>query len=98
MPDNTVVAPSCDVPTTWIYYVTNDHWEAGNNLVNSIVDASVDEIGPGLLRYDGTAFFLGANQHTAIYTPGANPAWTNGPDLPAQNGRRYFLVHRKYHG
>src|ERR1019366_8606839 len=85
MPDNTVVAPSCEAPpTTWIYSVTNDHWEQGNRLMNSIVDASDDEIGPGLLRYDGTAFFLGANQHTAMYTPGANPAWTNGPDLPAQ--------------
>ncbi len=48
------------------------------------VDPSDKEIGPSLLRYDGTAFFLGANEHTAIYSPNASPQWSNGPDLPDQ--------------
>jgi hypothetical protein len=50
------------------------------------------EIGPAILRPDGTVFATGStpqNQttaHTAIYTPGPNPTdpgtWTVGPDFP----------------
>lgn len=95
MPDGTVVGPSCqDPPTTWVYSVgPPDKWTQGNKLINGIVELDDDEIGPGLLRYDGTAFFFGANQHTAIYSPTANPAWSNGPDLPSHiiNGQAMTL-------
>src|SRR5215472_163751 len=87
MPDNTVVGPSCELPpynTTWFYMIDNDSWGRSNDLPNGIVDPSDSEIGPGLLLYDGTAFFIGANEHTAIYNPNVVPAWTNGPDLPDQ--------------
>jgi hypothetical protein len=48
------------------------------------------EIGPAILRPDGTVFAVGAAAsgaaHTAIYTPGPNPAlpgsWAVGPDFP----------------
>lgn len=50
------------------------------------------EIGPAVLRPDGTVFATGsalasAVGHTAIYRPGASPgvagSWTAGPDFPA---------------
>jgi Kelch motif protein len=86
MPGGTVAAPSCqNPPTTWVYEPTGDQWQEGNRLPVSIVDTEDSEIGPGLLRYDGTAFFLGANEHTAIYDPAGSPQWSNGPDLPAQD-------------
>lgn len=89
MPDNTVVGPSCmaaPVPLTWVYHVASNQWILNNppSTFKGIVDPSDDEIGPGLLRYDGTAFFLGANEHTAIYSPNVSPQWSNGPDLPDQ--------------
>jgi hypothetical protein len=49
------------------------------------------EIGPSILRPDGTVFWAGAAPagqvaHTAIYHPGASAAvagtWTTGPDIP----------------
>jgi hypothetical protein len=49
------------------------------------------EIGPAILRPDGSVFATGASAagqtaHTAIYRPGATPAqagsWTAGPDFP----------------
>jgi hypothetical protein len=86
MPDNTVVGPSCELApynTTWVYHIASDTWIEGNKLPHGVVDPSDNEIGPGLLLYDGTAFFIGANQHTAIYNP-TTSFWTNGPDLPAQ--------------
>jgi hypothetical protein len=92
MPDNTVVAPSCKKPpTTWVYDVASNTWMPGNDLPTSVIGAG-SEIGPGLLRYDGTAFFLGGNEHTAIYSAGANPQWTNGPDLPNQLGQKIGIL------
>ncbi len=50
------------------------------------------EVGPAILRPDGSVFATGAAvapaiAHTAIYRPGATPAqagtWTRGPDFPA---------------
>jgi hypothetical protein len=50
------------------------------------------EIGPSILRPDGTVWWVGAASsgqiaHSAIYHPGASPAvagtWTAGPNLPA---------------
>jgi hypothetical protein len=76
MPDNTIAAPSCqNPPTTWIYHISSGLggvWSEGNPLPDSVVDVN-NETGPALLRYDGTAFFLGANKHTAIYSPAASP-------------------------
>ena len=91
MQDITVVAPSCRKhQTTWIYHVASDVWKQSNNLTADVIGAG-DEIGPGLLLYDGTAFFLGGNEHTAIYAAGATP-WSNGPDLPVQNGQKLGIL------
>jgi Kelch motif len=85
MPDNTIAAPSCqNPPWTYVYDIPTDHWQNTGKLTVGIVDPEVNEIGPGLLRYDGTAFFIGANGHTAVYSANATPQWSTGPDLPAQ--------------
>src|SRR5262249_9079707 len=96
MPDNTIAAPSCiDSPATWVYFIRSDFWLQFQPLPVGIVDPEDHEIGPGLLRYDGTAFFLGANEHTGIYAPNVYPQWSNGPDLPAQtlNGKLSIGIH-----
>jgi len=85
MPDNTIVAPSCTNPsTTWVYDIATDTWTQGQPPLGASVIGPGSEIGPGLLLYDGTAFFLGGNQHTAVYSA---PNWSNGPDLPDQEGQ-----------
>ncbi|HEX3942548.1 MAG TPA: hypothetical protein VHW69_00530 [Rhizomicrobium sp.] len=38
------------------------------------------EVGPAVLRPDGTVFATGASSHNAIYTPGKG--WAAGPDFP----------------
>jgi len=38
------------------------------------------EVGPAVLRPDGTVFATGASNHTAIYTPGKG--WKAGPNFP----------------
>ncbi len=89
MPDGTIATPSCFRPRhDWVYDIASDQWLSGNDTPLGIIGAGDDEIGPGLLRYDGTAIWFGASDgdvepaHTTIYSPAANPRWTNGPDLP----------------
>jgi len=92
MPDSTIAGPSCqDPPTTWVYDIAANNWSQGAHLPQSVIDAA-DEIGPGLLRYDGTAFFLGSNEHTAIYSASASPSWSNGPDLPPEGSQALGVV------
>ncbi len=92
MPDNTVAAPSCKFPSsTWVYNIASDHWKQGEPLQPNFINKQ-NETGPALLRYDGTAFFLGSTEHTAIYSPTATPQWSNGPDLPDQKGLKIGIV------
>lgn len=84
-PHNTIAAPSCmNPPYTYVYDILTGDWQNTGKLTVGIVDPDANEIGPGLLRYDGTAFFIGANGHTAVYSANATPQWSTGPDLPAQ--------------
>jgi hypothetical protein len=95
MADNTIASVSCNNPTkTIVYNIATDSWSNGNALpvdVTGTIPGAVNEIGPGLLRYDGTAFFVGGNQHTAIYSPTAPIQWTNGPDIPSPDGGKTQL-------
>ncbi len=91
-PFRQVISLSCVQPgVAWVYSygIALDSWQSSVVQLTKIVSSppgEVAEIGPGLLLYDGTAFYVGANKHTAIFNQ-ANPIpWTNGPDLPAVNG------------
>ena len=95
MPDNTIASVSCYNPTqTIVYSIATDKWANGNVLPTDItgpIPNATNEIGPGLLRYDGRAFFVGGNQNTAIYNPGARLKWTNGPAIPSPDGGKTQL-------
>jgi Beta/Gamma crystallin/Kelch motif len=58
---------------------------AAADLVQSSVGSS-NEIGPAILRPNGTVFAVGASGHTAIFTPSPSPrildSWAAGPDFP----------------
>jgi hypothetical protein len=61
-------------------------WIGAGNTPASLVDPVSQEMGPAILRPDGTVFATGATGHTAIYTPGAGltdtGTWAAGPDFP----------------
>ena len=90
MPDDTVVlASALASPTTWSYNIATDRWQQGNDIPVGIIGPG-HEIGGAVLRYDGTAFFLGGNEHTAVFSPSAG--WTNGPDLPEMFGQKLGVL------
>jgi len=95
LPDGTVLTADVgDVPNSERYFpLTNTWMSAGSTLVP--LSAS-SEIGPAVLRPDGTVFYTGvcpmedgactSPAHTAIYTPpnevNGLGSWTMGPDFP----------------
>jgi hypothetical protein len=88
MPDGTVLAPeNSSPPNTEKYLISSGTWVSAGQTPVSLIESNFSiEIGPCLLRPDGTAFQVGANGHTAVYEPDHDPAtpgnWMAGPDFP----------------
>jgi Kelch motif len=87
LPDGTfLVANVTAQPGAQKYVPWYDIWVGAGTVPVPLVD-SHQEIGPGLLLYDGRALFLGATGNTAFYTrPPSNPldagTWQTGPIIP----------------
>jgi Kelch motif protein len=108
MPDGTVLTYDVkNAPNAEKYIPSMRKWvNAGNTIVdlhspspfgclkygNNMCYFPPGEVGPAILRPDGTVFATGSTPsggnrgHTAIYTPGPNPTdpgtWAVGPDFP----------------
>jgi hypothetical protein len=108
MPDGTVLtADVLNVPNSERYFPSSQTWVSqGSTIVNLAVPSTSGpinypggvydppgEIGPAILRPDGTVFATGASTrataHTAVYHPGATSSaegtWTVGPDFPGDD-------------
>lgn len=102
MPDGTILTYDVkDAPNSEIYNPSTQTWtSAGSTIVDLHSPNSgclnyggthcyhpPGEVGPGILRPDGTVFATGSLAtgaragHTAIYSP-VTKAWTQGPDFP----------------
>jgi hypothetical protein len=55
-------------------------WSSAGNTGPALPDTCVGEIGPAVLRPDGTVFAIGATGNTAVY--GVDGGWTAGPTFP----------------
>jgi hypothetical protein len=88
LPDGTVLAiEDSDPPKAEKYLIASGIWVSAGQTPVSVVESNFSiEIGPCLLRPDGTAFQVGGNGHTAVYQADHDPAtpgiWTMGPDFP----------------
>lgn len=89
--DGTVLVVDTENGTQAEKYVpsTGEWVSAGSTIVvlpSNDNQAIVPELGPAVLRPDGTTFAIGATNHTAIYHPPAKPTdpgkWTVGPNFP----------------
>jgi hypothetical protein len=90
----TVVVGS--TPASETYLPALDEWVNAGSTIVPLSDYSSFEIGPAVLRPEGTLFYTGvcaavnglcvSPAHTAIYKPGRKPGtpgtWTPGPDFP----------------
>lgn len=94
LPDGSVLAPECQGAPASEKYIpgavgTAGSWQVDSNVPVNLVETSSLEIGPGILLNDGRAFFVGATNQTALYTPPAirtnNGTWNAGPVFPNIN-------------
>jgi hypothetical protein len=99
LPDGTVltvdVANAAHPTHAEKYLPSSGRWISAGNTIVLLSDPSTAEIGPAVLRPDGTVFATGANSninkawHTSIYHPPSDPmkpgTWVPGPDIPDSN-------------
>ncbi|WGJ13529.1 kelch repeat-containing protein [Methylocapsa sp. D3K7] len=82
-----------------LYLPPDGSWISGGSTKVNLPDidekgGGTHEMGPQLLRPDGTVFAAGATGHTAIFTPGGvgeAGSWTPGPDFPKSGGVQYGI-------
>jgi hypothetical protein len=94
--------PSGGATNAEIYSPSSGTWSSAGNTPVSLVDPSTCgnwEIGPAVLRPDGTVVAFGGNtgcttpavDPTAIYDSSAN-SWSSGPNIPAIGGQNFDLA------
>jgi uncharacterized protein (TIGR03437 family) len=89
LPDGTVLTVDVANGTqSEVYSPKTDTWASAGSTVAPL--AADTEIGPQVLRPDGTVFVAGATGHTAVYRFAAS-SWTPGPDFPISNGEQLAI-------
>jgi hypothetical protein len=77
--DNALTVDVIDAPNTESYNLTTGAWTTAGSTPDSLVAG--EEIGPQVLRPDGTVFVAGATGNTAIYNTKTS-TWSAGPTFP----------------
>jgi hypothetical protein len=72
-----------------IYNPTTGSWSSAGSTVVELADQASGEVGPAILRPDGTVLATGATGHNAIYNS-ATGSWSAAPDFP-KNGQGHQL-------
>ena len=79
-----------NAPNSEVFNPTTKKWTSAGSTIVRLEDPSSQEVGPFVLRPDGTVFAAGASPagtagHTAIYNT-KTKKWGKGPDFPKVNG------------
>ena len=79
-----------DAPNSEVFNPATKKWTSAGSTIVRLEDPGSQEVGPFVLRPDGTVFAAGAAPagspgHTAIYNT-ATKKWKAGPDFPLVNG------------
>ncbi len=87
LPDGTLLTCNAiNAPGAQRYIPTQDTWISAGATPLSLEDPGSQELGPMVLRPDGTVFAMGATGHNAVYHPGTSlldpGSWTAAPDFP----------------
>ena len=87
LPDGRVLTvDTTDIGNTEIYNPSTGRWASAGRTPVKLIDAA-GEIGPQLLRPNGSVFVGGATGRTAVYHT-ATGAWSVGPTFPLIGGKR----------
>jgi hypothetical protein len=80
-----------NAPNSEVFDPTTKKWSSAGSTIVRLEDPGSQEVGPFVLRPDGTVFAAGASPagtpgHTAIYNT-TTKKWKKGPDFPKVNGQ-----------
>lgn len=78
---NVLTVDTTATPGSEIYSPASGSWSFAGSTIVSLPSNSGLEIGPAVLRTDGTVFAAGGNSNTAIYNS-AFGGWSVGPQIP----------------
>ena len=100
LPDGDVLTVDCNNPghltNSEQFWPPDDSWHSAGSTIVKLDDTNADnsgshEMGPQVLRPDGTVFAAGATGHNAVYSSVAY-TWTAAPDFPVIRGRQYDVA------
>jgi hypothetical protein len=74
-----------------IFDPTAGSWSSAGSTVVELIDQASDEVGPAILRPDGTVLATGATGHNAIYNT-ATATWSAAPDFPKNGQGRQLAI------
>jgi hypothetical protein len=74
-----------DVKNSELFNPTTKTWSSAGSTIVTLPDSSCEEIGPAVLRPDGTVFAVGGTSSTGIYSI-ATGTWAAGPTIPSSDG------------
>jgi hypothetical protein len=74
-----------DIKNSELFNPGTSTWSATGNTGVTLPDSSCEEIGPAVLRPDGTVFAVGGTSSTGIYDS-TTGTWTAGPTIPSSDG------------
>jgi|SRR5215813_845329 len=92
LPDGSVLTvDAIAAPRSQRYIPSLNQWvDAGSTIVR-LEDPGSQELGPAVLRPDGTVFATGATGHNAIYDT-VSGSWSVGPDFPFVEGEGQYDI------
>src|SRR5215471_360427 len=92
LPDGSVLTvDAIAAPRSQRYIPSLNQWvDAGSTIVR-LEDPGSQELGPAVLRPDGTVFATGATGHNAIYNT-VSGTWSVGPDFPFVEGEGQYDI------
>jgi hypothetical protein len=64
-----------------IYNPTTGSWSPGGSTLVQLTDPGSHELGPAVLRPDGTVLYTGATGHNAVFNS-VTSTWSTAPDFP----------------
>ena len=70
-----------------IYNPSTRSWSSAGSTIVQLEDPGSHELGPAVLRPDGTVLYTGATGHNAVYNS-VTSTWSQGPDFPKVNGKQ----------
>jgi hypothetical protein len=74
-----------DIKNSELFNPTTSTWSSAGSTGVTLPSTQCVEIGPAVLRPDGTVFATGGTSNTAVYSTSAG-TWSTGPTVPSSDG------------